>query len=127
MALTLTLDGNLLIQLTEDARPIAVPLKFSGTYTEKVLYDFNFASSQSHVAAPQGSVTAPRFIVVWVQEGTVEFSWDSAGANPTIIGANPTPPPAESPLMVIMRYAPGAGQLYLTCSGPARGRLWIFE
>jgi hypothetical protein len=127
MSLSIALDGNLLLQLTPESRPQSIPVKFATSYTKKVMYDFTFLTSQSHVAAPQGSVTSPKIVIIWIDEGTVDFSWDSMGANPTSVSANPTPPPEDTPVWILMRYAPGAGQLYLSCTGPAKGRLWLFE
>lgn len=127
MSLTIALDGNVLLQLTEEARPVAIPLKFNLTYREKVLYDFNFPGAVTNQAVPQGSVTNPRILLVWVREGSVSFSWDIGGAAPTVIAANASPPPADTPLLVMMRHAPGAGQLYMTTTAPARGAVWLLE
>lgn len=127
MALSIALDGNVLIQLTDESRPVPVPVKFNLTYNEKVMYDFAFSGTVTNQAVPQGSVTNPRMILVWVREGSVALSWDASGTFPTTIGANPTPPPADAPLLILMRYAPSAGQLYLTTTAPARGAVWLFE
>lgn len=127
MALSIALDGNLLLQLTEESRPVPIPVKFNLTYNEKVMYDFAFTGTVTNQAVPQGSVTNPRFILVWVREGAISLSWTSGGAGPTEIAANPTPPPGDPPIMLLMRHAPGAGQLYITTTAPARGAVWLFE
>lgn len=127
MSLSIALDGNILLQLTEEARAVSVPVKFNLTYNEKVLYDFAFSGAVTNQAIPQGSVTNPRFILVWVREGAISLSWASDGSAPTAISANPTPPPTDPPLMMLMRYAPGAGQLYITTTAPARGAVWVLE
>lgn len=127
MALSIAFNGSLLLQLTEDARPQAVPVNFALTYTKKVMYDFTNNLGVSHVAVPQGVVNAPTFILVFVKEGEIELSWDSMGANPTSIKANPTQTPPDVPVMMLARYQPGAGQLYLTSTGVARGAIWLFQ
>lgn len=127
MALSIALDGNVLIQLTDESRPVPVPAKFNLTYNEKVMYDFAFTGTVTNQAVPQGSVSNPRIMLIWVREGSVSFSWDSGGGGATVIAANPTPPPADTPLWILMRHAPGAGQLYMTTTAPARGAVWLFE
>lgn len=128
MALTISMDGTLSLQLTDEARPTPVPVKFNLTYTKKMMYDFVNTTTVSHVAVPQGGVTAPRFILVFVREGEIELSWDSGGANPTVIQANPIQSPPDVPVMFLgPRHQPDAGQLYLTSAGVARGSIWIFE
>lgn len=127
MSLSIAFAGTLNIQLSEEARPTPVPVNFNLSYTEKVMYDFSFPGSVTHQAVPQGSVTAPRFMLVWVREGAIDLSWSSTGDAPTSIAANPTPPPADTPVLLLMRHAPGASQLYVTTTSAARGAIWIFE
>lgn len=127
MALSIAFDGNLTIQLSPEARPMPVPVKFALTYTRKAMHDFVHAGAVSNVAVGQGSVTAPKFVLIWVREGSVDFSWASNGAAPTTISANPDPPPDDAPVLVMMRWNPGASQLYMTTAGPATGAVWVFS
>lgn len=127
MALSFSLSGTLNIQLTDEARPTPIPLTFSTTYSEKAIHDFHYTGAVTNQAIPQGTVTAPRLILVWVREGSITLSWAADGAGGTAIQANPTPPPTESPLMVLTGYSPSARQLYITTSGAARGSIWLFE
>jgi len=128
MALTIAMDGTLSIQLTDEARPTPIPVKFNLTYTKKVMYDFVNTTTVSHVAVPQGGVLHPRFILVFVREGEIELSWDAGGANPTVIQANPVQSPPDVPVFMLARYQPDdVGQLYLTSAGVARGAIWLFE
>lgn len=127
MASTIKLTGNLLVQLTEGSAPAPVPVGFEMSYTEKVIYDFSYLTAQTNVEVPSGSVTNPRFMLVFLYEGSVSLSWDSAGAAPTVITANPTPPPNDRPLLMMFRYSAPASQLYLSSPGAARGAIWLFE
>lgn len=127
MALTIALDGNLTIQLSPEARPAAVPLKFALSYTKKAMHDFVHTGAVSNVAVGQGSVTAPKFVLIWVREGSVNFSWNVAGDAPTTISANPNPPPGDVPVFLLMRYDPAASQLYMTTTGAAAGSVWVFS
>jgi hypothetical protein len=127
MASTIKLTGNLLIQLAEGAAPSPVPVGFEMSYTEKVIFDFSYASAQTNVTVPQGSITNPRFVLVFLYAGSVSLSWDSAGAAPTVMSANPTPPPTDRPLMMLFRYNAPTSQLYLSSPAAARGAIWVFE
>jgi hypothetical protein len=127
MASTIKLTGNLLIQLAEGAVPAPVPVGFEMSYTEKVIYDFSYVSSQTNVAVPQGSIGNPRFVLVFLYSGSISLSWDAGGAAPTVITANPTPPPSDRPLMMLFRYNAPTSQLYLSSPAAARGAIWIFE
>lgn len=127
MALTLVLDGNINLQLTDEARPIPVPLRFNLSYTQKVLYDFDFSGAAANVAVPQGSLTAPKAILVFVREGSLSLSWSATGEGPTVLTANPSPPPADVPTLLLFRFQPGAGQLYTTVAAAARGSIWLFS
>lgn len=127
MSLSIALDGTVSIQLTPEARPTPIPIKFVRNYNEKIMYDFALSGAVTNQAIPQGSVTNPHTVLVWVREGSIELSWDSGGDGATEISANPSPPPEDAPLMILMRYAPGAGQLYITTTAAARGAVWLFE
>ena len=127
MASTIKLTGNLLIQLAEGASPSPVPVGFEMSYTEKVIFDFSYLTAQTNLAVPQGSISNPRFVLVFLYQGSINLSWDAGGAAPTVISANPTPPPADRPLMMLFRYNAPASALYLTSFAAARGAIWIFE
>lgn len=127
MSLSIKLTGTLNIQLTDEAQPFPVPVNYAMQYSEKVLYDFLNNGTVTHVAVPQGSVTNPSLIIVWVREGSIDLSWDPGGANPTTITANPVPTTVNTPLMILSGYMPAARQLYLTSTGVARGAIWLFE
>lgn len=127
MALTIAMDGTLSIQLTDEARPTPVPVKFNLTYTRKVMWDFSNVTDVTNFAVPQGSMTAARFILVFVREGEIELSWNSGGANPTIIKANPVQSPPDVPVMMLARHDPEASQLYISSVGVARGAIWLFQ
>ena len=127
MASTIKLTGNLLVQLTEGSAPAPIPVGFEMSYTEKVIYDFSYLSAQTNVPVPAGSVTNPRFLLVFLYEGAISLSWDSGGAAPTELAANPTPPPNDRPLLMLFRYGAPASALYLSTAGAARGAIWIFE
>lgn len=127
MSLSIALDGNLSIQLTDEARPTPLPMKFNLSYTRKNMHDFVFSGVVTNQAVPQGTVTNPTIVLVWVREGGISLSWNSGGLGPTEMAANPTPPPGDPPMMMLMRFAPGPGQLYVTTTGPARGAIWVFQ
>ena len=127
MASTIKLTGNLLVQLAEGAVPSPVPLGFEMSYTEKVISDFSYTTTQTNVAVPSGSVTNPRFVLVFLYEGSVSLSWDVGGAAPTVISANPTPPPTDRPVLMLFRYNAPASTLYMSSTGTVRGSIWLFE
>lgn len=127
MALSFALDGNLLIQLTPEARPQPIPVKFALSYTKKAMFDFVLPPNTSNLAAGPGSVTAPKFVLIWVREGSVDFSWASNGAGAITISANPDPPPADVPVVILMRHEPDAATLYMSCTDAARCDVWLLS
>ena len=126
MSLTLRMDGNITIQLTDEGAPLPIPLKVAMTYTEKVIYDFSYTAPQTDTAIPQGSVTAPKFVLVFVRQGSISLSWDSGGVGGTTFTANDQVP-SDVPLMFMYRGAGSAAQLYLTSTGVVRGQIWLLE
>lgn len=127
MSLSINLDGTLSIQLTEESRPSLVPVRFTRNYTKKAMHTFAHTSPLTNSAVGQGAVTAPKLVLIWVRAGTVSFSWANDGAAPTVIKASDTPPPGDPPVMILMRDDPGAGQLYMTTTGPVEGDVWVFS
>lgn len=127
MALSISLDGNLSVQLTPEARPQPIPVKFALSYTKKGMFDFVLPANSANVPVGPGGVAAPKFVLIWVREGSVDFSWDSGGDAPTTVTANPNPPPADVPVMLLMRYEPSAGTLYMTSLLGARCEVWLFS
>lgn len=127
MAATIKFTGNLLVQLADGAQPNPVPVGFELSYTEKCIYGFNHSTPIANSPVPAGSITNPRFVLVFLYEGSVSLAWNIAGDGPTIISANPTPPPADRPIMMLFRYNSPASALYLTVPASARGEIWLFE
>lgn len=122
------LSGNLNIQLTDEARPMPIPLSFLINHNEYQLSQFNHTSVVTNQAVNQGTVQNPRIIVIQVLEGSVDFSFDSAGAGAWRLTANGTPPPSDTPLLMYFTHNAPAKQLYMTTvTTPARGRIWFFE
>jgi hypothetical protein len=66
-------------------------------------------------------------VLVFLYSGTISLSWDATGLAPTVISANPTPPPTDRPLLMLFRYNAPASALYLSTTGAARGAIWLFE
>ena len=79
MSSTIKLTGNLLVQLAEGAQPSPVPVGFEMTYTEKVIYGFNYNTPVANQPVPAGSVTNPRFVLVFLYEGSISLAWNIAG------------------------------------------------
>jgi len=127
MPLSISLDGNLLIQLSPEARPTPVPLKFALQYTRKAMFDYVLAPNTANLAVGPGSVTAPKFVLIWVREGTVSFSWASNGAGAMDVSANPNPPPGDVPVVFLMRFEPGASTLYMTSTAGAVCSVWLLS
>lgn len=127
MALSFALDGNLLIQLTPEARPQPIPVKWSLSYTRKAMFDFVLGANTSNQAVGPGSVTSPKFVLVWVREGSVDFSWASNGAAPITIAANPDPPPGDVPVWFLMRHEPDPATLYMTSVDGAKVDVWLLS
>lgn len=124
----ITITSNLMIQLTNEAKPSPIPRNLDITYTEKSINDYNVVGAVANQACSMGTVTAPRFVLIEVTLGVVEFSWDALGAAPTTLSANPTPqtndPPAQ---FILFTFAAVTGQLYYTTAGPAQFKVWLFE
>jgi len=127
MALSFALDGNILIQLTPEARPQPIPVKFALTYTKKAMFDFVLPANTTNQAVGPGSVTSPKFVLVWVREGSVDLSWAADGAGGLTVSANPDPPPADVPVIVLMRHEPDAATLYMTSTAGARVDVWLLS
>lgn len=124
---TVALTGNLTVGLTEDARPAPVPINISMTYSKKQMYDFSHSGAVTNSTIPQGTVTAPRFAFVQVTSGSAAFSWASDGAGGLTLTANATPPPADVPSLLMFTFSTASRQLYITTTGAATGRVWLFE
>lgn len=127
MSSTIKLTGNLLVQLAEGAQPSPVPVGFDMTYTEKVIYGFNYNGAVANQPVPAGSVTNPRFVLVFLYEGAISLAWNIAGDGATALAANPTPPPSDRPIMMLFRFNAPASALYITVAASARGEIWLFE
>jgi hypothetical protein len=124
----ITLTGNLFIQLAGESKPAPLPLNLELDYTEKSVVDYVWPSNQTNLALSQGTVTAPRFIVVEVTEGNLLLSTSAAGTGAMQFNANPTPQAGDSPARGIMfTYNASAAQYYATTSGPTRAKIWFFE
>lgn len=120
------LTGNLLLQLTEDALPSTVPVGFETTYTEYSMHNFAYTTAQTNIVVPQGSVTAPRIVLVFLREGAITLSWASDGAGGMLLTANTLTGTNDKPVIVLYRYAAPVSQLYLSCAA-AKGSIWVFE
>lgn len=128
MAQKITLSGNLFIQMAGEAKPSPIPLLTELDYTEKSVNDYSWPSAQTNVALNQGTVTAPRFIVMEVTEGDVSISTSAVGAGAVKLSANPTPQPGDSPArLIFFTFAAATAQFYITTSGPAKAKIWFFE
>jgi len=123
---TMKLTGNLLLQLLEGILPSTVPVGFETTYSESAMHNFVYTTTQTNIAVPQASVSAPRIVLVFLTEGSISLSWDVAGLAPTVLTANPLPGNNDKPVMVLFRYTAPASQLYLSCAA-AKGSIWVFE
>jgi hypothetical protein len=125
---TITLTGNLFIQLAGEAKPAPLPLNTSLDYTEKSVVDYSWTTPQTNLALSQGTVTAPRFIYVEVTEGAIALSTSAVGAGAVTYSANPTPQAGDPPARGIMfTFNPATAQFYVTSLGPARAKIWFFE
>jgi hypothetical protein len=127
MSSTIKLTGNLLVQLAEGAQPAPVPINFDLSYTEKVIYGFNYNTPVTNQLVPAGSITNPRFVLVFLYEGSINLAWNAAGDGATVLSANPTPPPSDRPVLMLFRYNAPASSLYITVPTSARGEIWLFE
>lgn len=131
MSQTITLTGNLLVQLTANAKPQPVPINQSISYTEKAVLDFSFASAQTNLEIPQGTISAPRFVYVEVESGTFQLSWVTPNGTGTWDVAAPLVPPSTgtAPLgqLFFFTFNAPTKQLYLTTPGAATGKIWLFE
>lgn len=125
MSHSIKLVGNLLIQLATGATPTPVPVGVDTVYNEKLIYEFNYTASQTNTPVPAGSVTNPRWVIVFVDEGTISLSWDSSGDAPTVLTASSIS--ANKPVMILFRDTAPAGSLYITTTAPARGQIWLLE
>ena len=99
----ITLTGNLFIQLAGESKPAPLPLNLELDYTEKSVVDYVWPANQTNLALSQGTVAAPRFIVVEVTEGSLLLSTSAAGTGAMQFNANPTPQAGDSPARGIMR------------------------
>lgn len=124
---SITFTGSIAIQLTDEARPATVPVSFSGTYVEKSMNDLSYSVAVTNQAIPQGTVTNPKFILIQVTEGSMSISRSVSGTAPIVLTANPSPPPGDVPTLFSYTFSAPTESLYVTTTGPARGRVWLFE
>lgn len=124
---TAKLTGNLLLQLLPGATPQTVPVGFETSYTEYAMFDVAYTSAQTNVPVGQGSVGAPRLVLVFLTEGTMSVGWDSAGVGAWPLAANSVPGSNDKPVLVMFRYTAPTSQLYMSCSAGAKGQIWVFE
>ncbi len=122
----LSFTGTLSFEPTEGDRPSNVALAFSLAYTQKSLQDLVFPSAVTNLAVSAGTITSPRAVLIEVTEGSMSVSWDSTGGGGVILAANPAPPPATPAMHLLMTYDDAVRGLYITTTGPAKGRVWIF-
>lgn len=127
MSSTIKLTGNLLIQLAEGAQPAPVPVGFELTYTEKALFGFSYTTPIANELVPAGSITNPRFVLVFLYAGAISLAWNADGDGATELSANPIPPPTDRPVLMLFRYNAPESALYITVAESARGEIWLFE
>lgn len=128
MAKKITLAGNLFIQLADEVKPQPIPLALDISYTEKSLVDYSWSTDQTNKALAQGTVTAPRFILIEVVEGQLSLSTSAAGTGGVLYAANPTPAAGDPPARGIMfTFDPATATFYATTVGPTRAKVWFFE
>jgi hypothetical protein len=122
-----TFTGNVYIQMGAETKPAAIPMTFSFDYSEKCITDNNWTTSQTNAAVPQGTVDAPRVVMVEVLEGSLQLATNNTGAGAFTLSANPTPQAGDPPAMFLFfTFDPAALQLYVTTTAPARARISLF-
>ena len=122
-----TFTGNVYIQMGAETKPAAIPMSFSFDYSEKCITDNNWTTNQTNAAVPQGTVDAPRVVMVEVLEGSLELATNNTGAGAIALSANPTPQAGDPPaVFMFFTFAPEATQFYVTTTAPARARISLF-
>ncbi len=122
----LSFAGTLSFEPTEGDRPSNVAVGCSLQYTQKSLQDLVFNGSVSNQAFGAGTILSPRFVLVEVTEGSMSVGWHSAGTGNVILEANPAPPPVTPGFYLLTTYDATSRTLYITTTGPAKGRVWFF-
>lgn len=125
MSLTVELSASLTLKLSNGMRPAPLPINFSLTYTKNVMHEASVTGAVTNQAVPQGACTAPKFVLIQVKSGTVDFSWDSAGAGEETLTANDDEDKPTTKMF--MRSNATAAQLYITTTGPASYLVWMFQ
>lgn len=125
MALTVTLAATLTLKLTGEMRAAPLPIDFSLTFTKNSMHEGAVTGAVTNQAVPRGSALAPKFALIQVLEGSVDFSWASDGAGAERLSASEDASVPATKLL--MRQDPGTVQLYMTTTGPASYRVWLFQ
>lgn len=125
MALTVNLEATLTLKLTGEMRAAPLPITYSLTYTKNSMHEGSVTGAVTNQAVPRGAALAPKFALIQVLEGTVSFSWASDGAGAEALSANEDGSVPATKLL--MRQDPGTVQLYMTTTGPASYRVWLFQ
>jgi hypothetical protein len=125
---TITLTGNLFIQLAGESKPAPLPINFAIDYTEKSVVDYAWSTNQTNLALSQGTVAAPRFVFVEVAEGSLTLTPDAGGAGGLSFAANATPQAGDPPARgILFTFNAPVAQFYVTTVGPTRAKIWFFE
>ncbi len=123
-----TFTATVTLQLGSEARPSTAPVSISMTYNEKSMLDFSWASAQTNLAIPQGTVSNPRAVLIEVLEGAIAVTTDIAGAGKIHLRANPTPSPGDPPAFAFLfTHDAQAAQYYVTTTAAARARFTFLE
>jgi hypothetical protein len=117
----ITLTGNLFIQLAGESKPAPLPLNLELDYTEKSLVDYVWPANQTNLALSQGTVAAPRFIVVEVTEGNLAPRRARRGQGPC--SSTRTPPQVgDSPARYYVHVQRKRGAILRNHVGPDAGQ-----
>jgi hypothetical protein len=123
----LSFSGTLSFEPTEGDRPASVAMAFSLTYNQKSLQDLVYTGAVTNQAVGMGTITTPRAVLIEVSEGAMSFSWEADGSGAEVLEANAAPPPDAPAFKLLHTYDDAARTLYVTTTGPAKGRVWFFR
>lgn len=123
-----TLTGNIFLQLGTEAKPAPIPIQHEVEYTECSMSALAYATAQTDLALPMGTVTTPRVLVLEVAEGTISIGYSNSGVAPWNLAKSPTALASDPPARAFWITDTGiSGQLYLNTTGPCRFKMWLFE
>jgi hypothetical protein len=127
MTTSLAFQGNLQFQPTGLSVPAPLPFGFTQQYTSAADLVLSNSGVLTHQSVYLGTLTAPKFMLVIVEAGSLSVEFDVSGTGAVQVTSNPSPPPNDPPFMCLFTYAFSPFSLHISCTAGTTARIWLFQ